>query len=439
MSASTLNDIRVTSARVTIPAWGLWHAEVQLDGEHTITGRATLKIADLTLSGAVLSGGPALGRSSYCIVAGAGGWGLPLPKKSYINDAGVKISTVVGDAAREAGESVAPIVSSLRVGSSFERVKDEPASRVLQAVAPQAWYVDEAGITRLGARAAGALVGKVTRINPVDKARGKVVLAAESIATILPGVVVDGLTAVDVLHEVSADGGLRSTVWGSQEPSPLDSLALLGHQLDPDRQFRGVSEYRVDTLSGERLNLQPVRVSTGLPELKNVSIRPGVPGCSAVTALGARVLVAFIDGDRTRPFVCAFEDAEGDGFQPSSLTLQAGGMAGGEHVMTVEAFAVAMHNIIFGMGAAALPSAWLVSGVIVGIINAALAASAVPASPGLAAQIAAAATIGGTMSSTPTVGNTSAPYAAAIAALDTKIENVSGLFPSLGSKAVKAG
>ncbi len=324
MSTATLNGIRATSASANIPAWGCWYAEAQLDGEHTLTGRVTLKIADLTLVGTVLSGGPALGRSSYRIVAGNGGWGRPLPKKSYANDAGVKVATVVGDAAQAVGETVATIAPALRVGSAFERVADEPASRVLQRVAPQAWYVDEAGVTHLGARAAGALVGKVTRLNPVDKARGKVVLAAESIATILPGLVVDGLTAVDVLHEVSATGGLRSTVWGSQAPSAIDSLSTLIQQLDPDRAFRSPTEYRVDTRNGSRLNLQPVRVASGMPELKNVPVRPGVAGCEATIALGARVMVAFADGDPAQPFVFAGEEADGDNFLPTLLELAGG-------------------------------------------------------------------------------------------------------------------
>ncbi len=443
MGVSTLNGLRVTSARVNIPAWGLWYAEAHLDGEHTLTGSVTLKIADLTLVGTVLSGGPRLGRSSYRIVAGGGGWGRALPKKSYANDAGVKVSTVVGDAAREVGETVDTISSSLRVGSSFERIEGDPASRVLQAVADQAWYVDEAGVTHLGARAAGALVGKVTRLEPVDLSRGKVVLAAESIATILPGVVVDGLAAVDVLHEVSAQGGLRSTVWGSQAPGSLSTLAKLAQQLDPDRAFRSVSEYRVDTRNGDRLNLQPVRVSTGLPELKNVPVRPGVSGCDAVVALGSRVLVGFIDGDRTRPFVQSFEDPEGDNFQPTSLTLNAGEMAGGEHLMTVEATALLMYN--FWVAVLLVSGAGPVIGTTVqpllgAAMTTALAAQAVPAPPTAVAQIAAAAALQAGFAAGTTPSNAMfAAWTSAIAALSTKTANESGSFPSVGCKAVKGG
>ena len=331
LSAATLNGHRVTSGRATIPAWGCWYAEAVLDGEVTLTGSVTLKMADLTLVGTVLSGGPQKGRSTYRIVAGAGGWGRDVPKKSYANDASVKVATVLGDAAAEVGETLAAVASTERLGPAWVR-QAGPANSLLNLVAPSAWYVDEAGVTRLGARAAGALVGTVTRIAPVDIARGKVVLAAEKIATILPGVVVDGITAVDVLHEISAEGGLRSTVWGAQEAGTLDSLRALIRQLDPDRAFRGVTEYRIGTLSSDRLNLQPVRVSSGMPDLKRVPVWPGVPGCSQTPPIGSRCLVGFIDSDPARPYVAAFED----GAASSGLELITDGIGTGGHAITLE-------------------------------------------------------------------------------------------------------
>lgn len=442
MSAATLNGIRVTKASVTIPAWGCWYAEVHLDSEHTLTGAVTLVVADLTLAGTVLSGGPTLGRSSYRIVAGAGGWGQTLPKKSYANDAQVKVSTVLEDAARECGETMAAIDSDLRTGPAYVRDAG-PASRSLHELAPSAWYVDEAGTTRLGARAAGELVGKVTRENPIDLARGMVVLAAESIATILPGVVIDGQSAVDVLHEISAEGGLRSTVWFEQSPSPLDSFRDIIDQLYPDLKYRGLTEYRVVTLDGERLNLQPVRVSTGMPDLRRVPIRPGVAGCSVASTLGARVLVAFVDSDRARPVVVSFEDAEGSGFQPSSLTLQAGDMAGGEHVATVEAVALLIYNTLVALMAAA-GGGPLVAAVLQPLlgaaVTAALTAQAVPAPPTEAAQVIAAAALqAGFATGVVPSSATFAAWDSVIALLSTKTANDSGSFPSLGCKAVKAG
>ncbi len=442
MSTSTLNGHRVTSARANIPAWGCWYADASIDGEVSLSGAATLKIADLTLVGTIISGGPLKGRSMYRIVAGAGGWGRDVPQKGYSNDAGVKVATVLGDAAREAGETLAAVSSSDRVGPSFAR-KAGPASKVLDLVSERAWYVDEAGVTRLGARAAGVLVGKVTRITPVDLSRGKVVLAGEQIATILPGVVVDGLTAVDVLHEVSASGGLRSTVWGSQNGSTLDSLKSLVSQLDPDRPYRGLTEYRVGTTEGNRLTLQPVRVSTGMPILERVPVRPGVAGCAVEVQNGTRVLVGFIDSDVARPYVAAFEEEDGDGFQPDTLTLKAGGMSGGEHVMTTEACALLIYNTLVALMAAAGGGpllAVVLQPLLGAAISAALAAQATPAPPTEVAQIATAAALQAGFAAGTTPSNAMfAAWTSAIGVLSTKTANESGSFPSIGCKAVEAG
>ncbi len=323
LSTATLAGHRVLNARANIPAFGCWYADATIDGEHTLSGAVDLVIADLTLKGTVLSGGKDKGKSHFRIVAGKGGWGKTIPKKAYADDAGVKLSKVLGDAASEAGE-VLTISTNERVGPAFTRPED-PASRVLELLAPSAWYVDETGVTRLGKRPTVAFKGKAAH-GPVDHARGTVTLAPESIASLVPGATVDGLEAVDVMHEISVKGGLRSTIWGkmfSATSRRLSALREIVLSLVPDLKFFGVTEYRVVTRDGKRLNLQPVLVSMGMPDLRRVLVRPGVPGCEADTALGSRVLVGFVNRSPTRPYVAGFEDPEGDGFLPEKLVLDA--------------------------------------------------------------------------------------------------------------------
>ncbi len=440
----TLNGTAATHARATIPAWGCWHASASLDGEVAIEpgARATLVMADLTLVGTVLSGGAAFGRSHYRIVGGAGGWGRSVGAWSYSDDAGVKFSTAIGDAAREVGETIGTIPPSLRTGPTWTR-EEGPASSTLNALAPSGWYVDEAGVTQIGARPAATLPAKVTRIAPVDFARGKVVLASETIAGILPGVVVDGLTAVDVHHESGPDGGLRSTVWGGETGSIAEQMKRLGAALDPERKFRGPTEYIVDTLSGNRLNLGPARASSGMPYLKRVPVRPGVAGCATDVALGSYVVVEFLDADPSRPFVSSFADPDDASFQPTALTLNAGGMAGGEHVATVEGTALLIYNTLAVLMAAAGGGpllAAVLQPLLGASVSAALAAQAIPAPPSEAAQIAAAAALQAGFATGVAPSNAMfAAWTTAIAALSTKTANASGSFPSLGSKAVEAG
>lgn len=322
---NTLSSKRIIDAVVDIPEFGRWFADVTIDEPVQLSGRVELKIADVTLSCTVMSGGPYQGRGRFHLVGGAGGWGSTVPAKSYANDAGVKHATILGDAASEAGETIETISPSLRAGPHYTRPKDA-ASLVLEQLAPGAWYIDATGVTRLGKRAPSAPRGAVTKTS-VDLARGTMTIAADEIGWIVPGLVIDGMAIVDVRHELSSDHGLRSTVWasrGSDSSRRLSAWRKLFAQVDPWREFRGVSEYRVIAMSGKRVDLAPVRVATGMPALRRVLPRPGVAGCEAELLPGSRVLVAFADADPARPHVVAFEDAEGAGFLPLNITIAKG-------------------------------------------------------------------------------------------------------------------
>jgi len=316
MSIASLSGYRATSARVQLPAWGIWFADVTIDAEATLAGPVALQVADLALSGTVLSGGPYRGSSSYRIIGGAGGWGRELPAKGYSQDAGVKSAKVAGDAAAEAGETLdVSALAGASPGYAFAR-EAGPAARVLEQLAPRGWYVGEDGVSRIGRRPRRELTTPAVRMT-LDVSRGMATLAAESIAELVPGVVVDGLEAVDVWHELGGKG-LRTLVWGDaggHTSRRVEALRTLVAQLFPDYRFRGVTEYRVVSQSGQRLNLQAIRASSGMPNLMRVRVRPGVAGCRADVALGSSALVTFVDGDPARPIVVGFEDAEGPGFE----------------------------------------------------------------------------------------------------------------------------
>lgn len=326
MTIATLAGHRATHARTHLPAWGVWWCEVSIDEEAVLTGRVPVALADLALSGTIMSGGPGpKGRASFRIAAGAGAWGKTIPARSYANDAGVKAATVLVDAATACGETIDPAtLPDARLGPAFTRDAG-PAARVLEQIFPSGWYVGEDGVTRIGKRPTKALATPAD-VASVDRAQGVVSLAAEAIASIVPGVVVEGVEAVDVMHELAPATNLRSKLWGAGIANTTRRLAAwrrIMDQIDPRGRFRGVYEYRVVTQEDERINVQPIRVSIGMPDLRRLPVRPGVAGARSDVALGSRVLVGFVDSDPARPVVLGFEDAEGDGFVPLKTSIDA--------------------------------------------------------------------------------------------------------------------
>jgi hypothetical protein len=327
VSFATLGGHRVTRARVELPAWGIAHAFAALDAEVVLEGVQVLELGGLRLSG-VVRGGPNKGASQYRLVGGRGGWGKPIKPNAWANDAGVKLSTVLVDTARAAGEVLdASTIPPRTVGPAFTREggTGTTAARVLELLVPESWHVGEDGVTRIGRRPRVAYTGAGTR-GELDLARGVLELAADEIATLVPGVVIDELEAFDVVHELDA-AKLRTTLYGrglGETSRRLAAYRKLVAQLLPDLRFRGVTEYRVVTQEGDRVNLQPVRVSLGMPSLRRVPMRAGVAGAYAELELGSRVLVTFVNGDPGRPVIVGFEEHGAGGFVPERLELGRG-------------------------------------------------------------------------------------------------------------------
>lgn len=320
-SAVTVNGYACSRAVVQIPAWGVWWVDVDLVDAVELAGAVELAALDVALACAVVSGGVANGAAAYRLVGGVGGWRRELAARPYANDAGVRASVVLGDAARAVGETLEGAPST-NLGTHYARASGL-ASAVLHALAPRSWYVGLDGVTRFGARAEAEYAGDAPRVR-LDPGVGVVELAVDdSLAALVPGVTVDGSEpATDV--EWSLDGGrLTARVYaGTRLPRRLEAFRRLVEALDPRRRYRGATEYRVVTQDGERLNLQAVRAASGMPDLSRVPVRLA-PGIRAEHTPGSFVLVAFADADPARPFVFAGDAAGAPGWTPTTLSLMA--------------------------------------------------------------------------------------------------------------------
>lgn len=310
MSESTINGLPLLRATVTLPRCGVWTADVEAQSGETLSGDVTIELQGLRLVGTIEDGAPYRERGWYRVLGGKGGWRSVLPARAYRNEAGVKLTTVVNDAAREAGESVGTFAER-RIGPGFVRPRAE-AARVLDLLTPDAWYVDPSGVTQIGSWPV-VPYGLTYQLIDSRPDRKRVTLAAEDLTGLVPGATLEGMEAASVRHELTPDG-IRSQVYGTvgNVDRILRGLKALVGVLVHSTFYFGRYEYRVVDASDTHCDLVPARAALGLPDLANVVMRSGVPGAGGSPAVGSSCEVMFLDGDPTRPVVVGYEVGEDD-------------------------------------------------------------------------------------------------------------------------------
>lgn len=212
-----LDGKRIVDGRITVPDVGAPHADVMLDAEvPSISSKVALVVGTLRMIctpwRAVV---PFQGRTRVRLIGGAAGWQRELAAKGYTSPAGVRLSLVLGDAARAVGETL-ELGADRSLGGHYVR-ELAPACRLLNRLAPGAWRVDLDGVTRTGARASSAISSPFS-VQSFDGARGALVVASEFLADWLPrrtltAHVMPGktITISGVVHTI-AKGAIRTEV-----------------------------------------------------------------------------------------------------------------------------------------------------------------------------------------------------------------------------------
>lgn len=213
---------RCVSARVTLPPWGAWTADLLLSDEGVVAPRGPLVIGNLTLVGAVLPGrdAPFAGSRSVRLVGGAGGWYRPVGARFYAKPQGIRLATILGDVASEVGETVvlSTAFSSRVVGQFWARSSGQ-ASSVLGVSVARSWWVDDAGVTQIGERPPSTVSSPFDMTGPGYRGDlGMVMIATEDPFAWRPGAVFRSqllprpLTAASVSIHLPADAAMRLEV-----------------------------------------------------------------------------------------------------------------------------------------------------------------------------------------------------------------------------------
>lgn len=321
----SLNGLRVTAAKVRIPEVGAWIADLTIaleEGEMLPTAAATFAVPGGSFTGTVdpASSGTFGKEASVRLIGHKGGWWKALAALQHHNDAGVKLSQVLGTVAAAVGEVVS-VTADRVVGPDYVRPAGV-ASSVLQG---EAWWTDATGATFVGPRPALALPEGV-QVLECDLNRNIATVFAD--VPILPGMtLVDeklpggSAKVVAVELDFAPDKARARCYLAAAGPSLATALRAL--TADPRAPFSRLYQYRVVSSGAKRHDLQAVRKIAGVPDSVAIPAWPGVPGMDAELTPGAGVLVGFIDGDPGRPYVSAFEGPEGEGYRPVKLALDA--------------------------------------------------------------------------------------------------------------------
>jgi hypothetical protein len=129
-------------------------------------------------------------------------------------------------------------------------------------------------------------------------------LAVDSLEGLAPGVQVDGQApATDLQIDLTPDRLTVRVYAGKRTSRRIDAYRRIMRAAFPSLAYAGTWEYRVITASGGKANLQPVRVASGMPDIRNATVRQGAYGLVDTIPPGELVLVVFADNDPSRPQV----------------------------------------------------------------------------------------------------------------------------------------
>lgn len=337
-------DVRVAgvealSVTVYIPSRGPWWVDAIVRAEDLPlpSGQVVMEIAgtrwNCTFASQNSGNFATLGR--HRLVGGGAGWAQLLSPRSYHNDFGVLAKTVAVDAARECGELIdedafAPEYD--RVGVDYVRRATHASATLERVIGARSWWVGRDGLTRVGDRDEGALLGRDTyEVMHYDPRSRLAEIAMDDVGSIDIGskIQIDDdttLTIAELRMEFDADAA-RISAWGGELSGRGRMAHLMGALLSRHQSaaIYGKYRYRVVKMATGRVELQAVSAASGLPDVIPVSIVPGVAGAKMDLAPSSIVLVEFVEGDPTKPIVTAFEDQTPTGLSFSvAATLRLG-------------------------------------------------------------------------------------------------------------------
>lgn len=323
----------ISRAALLLSRSGAWCLDVEAPGDLAFSGAVDVAIGSVTFTGQAVPATKARpGVNPWVRIAPGRGWAKELPERAYKSVAGVRRSRVLSDLATDAGETFADLSGDLAtLGPFFVRLGGSTGADILEALLPDTWWVDAAGATHAQARPVAAFTGG--RLESFDERNRYARLVVDDVSGLTPGATIaisssETMTIESVRVELT-EGEARAHVWGGTEERKGNAfvafLKAFFAQRNRSNLFARSWEYRVRRYAGGFVDVAPVSKRYGLPAVNSLPLYSGVPGGFGEPKVGSSVLVSFVNGEPSRPFVACVEGPWGGSFVPATCGLDATG------------------------------------------------------------------------------------------------------------------
>jgi len=330
MSQVQLNGLPVASGEVVMPLRGAWSAtlEVVATEPTTVEGAVSLVLGATTLVGTATRAQADRGeRVTVRVVAGAGGLGAAPPPAHFVSQSRRVILT---DALAAGAERLSTTSTGLDDAlSQWTRTAGTVGDAVQRVAAAMGatWRHLPDGTVWIGRDTYPAPAVEVEHVIVREEpTQDRLIVAVEG-AVVLPGVTFLGRRVTGVRYSVSS-GAIRATVSYGEARDPMAAaIGALVRRETAQLDFYATYTARVVGQNGdESLELQPS--DARLPGMSRVPMRPGHAGVtSQLVPSGSTALLAFENGDESRPYVAGFVGASATAITWDAAVLQLGALA----------------------------------------------------------------------------------------------------------------
>lgn len=311
---STLGSQRTRVTRLSIPAAGSWRADITLEAGTLPSGTQTLTMGSLVATGTVQRAAYDAPQLPHVVLVGGLGWDAQITAVqalalSMFADPGVRLSSVLTNLARLAGETIEQ-PTDRTVGLHWSAVSTRTGERVrfrdvLTGLVREGllltWWVGLDGVTRFTARSSGAVTGRATFL----RGRGDVALrvyGTDDPAPFLPGRTVEA-EAISRAVVVETPGSLTVECWGGGAPTIRDSAIRMVSNAFPSLVYGYPRTYLVESANADgTCDLLPPPASPYLRELESVP-QWNTGGLVVTPVVGAAVAVSFLDASPLAPVI----------------------------------------------------------------------------------------------------------------------------------------